>query len=151
MSDDAEAGAARRRATFSRAMRLSGGAQFRAVYGAKARTASGPLLLHSLPNQLGHPRLGLAVPRRIGTAVRRNLIKRRLREAFRTMQHHELMRHAGGSYDLVASVRPHEPLPLAEYRDALLKALEELSVLWTKRRRREIAATGKPTNAKRPE
>ena len=33
----------------------------------------------------GEPRLGVAVPRAVGTAVQRNRIKRRVREAWRTL------------------------------------------------------------------
>lgn len=42
------------------------------------------MTLFSLPNELGHCRLGIAATRKIGRAVRRNLAKRRLREIFRT-------------------------------------------------------------------
>ena len=61
--------------------------------------------------------LGLSVAARVGTAPRRNRIKRLLREAFRLMQH-DFPR----PYDLVIVVRPHEPLILAEYQ-RILRAL----------------------------
>ena len=35
------------------------------------------------PNQVGHPRVGLVVPKHGGTAVARNLLRRRLREILR--------------------------------------------------------------------
>ena len=41
----------------------------------------------AVPNQLGHPRLGLAISRKVArTAVARNRIKRVIRESFRHWQ-----------------------------------------------------------------
>ena len=96
-----------------------------AVYESKARVNTGPLLVHGLPNDLPYPRLGLAISRRIGKAVTRNAIKRRLREAFRLMQH-DLPR----GYDVVISVRAHEPMKLAAYQQALAQAMRSLHNIW---------------------
>lgn len=112
-------------------MRLSRGRQFMSVYGAKVRSRAWPLLVHGMPNDLGYSRLGLAVPRRVGGAVVRNAIKRRLREAFRLSQHDWPAPERG--YDVVISVRPHEPLTLAAYQEALHKAMQDLHTTWTKR------------------
>lgn len=115
-----------RRYGFSRRMRLGRRRDYQAVYVAGVRRSAGPLLVYARPNDLAHPRLGLSVSRRVGMAVTRNRIKRRLREAFRHMQH-DLPR----GYDLVISVRPHEILTLAEYQRLLSKAARALHQKWT--------------------
>ena len=99
---------------YARKHRLQHALQFDAVYAAKTRETRGPLTVFALPNGLGHPRLGLSVGRRVGTAPKRNRIKRLLRESFRLMQH-DLPR----GYDLVLVVRPHDTLILAEYQKLL--------------------------------
>lgn len=75
----------------------------------KRRTA-GPLLIHTLQNRLDHSRLGLSVPKRVGSAVKRNTIKRRCREAFRISQH-DLPK----SIDILLTIRPHEILSTKDY------------------------------------
>lgn len=39
--------------------------------------------LHYAPNELGHPRLGITASRKVGHAVVRNRLKRRVRELYR--------------------------------------------------------------------
>src|SRR4051794_29101453 len=102
---------------FPKSLHLRTPAEFSAVYDAKVRESRGPLLIYALPNTVGHPRIGLSTSRKVGTAVRRNRIRRLLREAFRLMQH-DLPR----GYDLVIVVRPHEPLMLADYQRILSSA-----------------------------
>jgi ribonuclease P protein component len=79
---------------------------------------------------LGHPRLGISIGRKVGTAPRRNRIKRLLREAFR---HHQHDLPAGVGYDLVITVRPHEPLILAEYQKILTHFMVKLHGVWQRR------------------
>lgn len=42
--------------------------------------------MYGRPNSVGHCRLGLTVTRKVGGAVRRNRVKRRLRDVFRRNQ-----------------------------------------------------------------
>ena len=44
------------------------------------------MVVYVAPNDLGWSRLGLSVNKRIGNAVRRNYVRRRIREAFRTQK-----------------------------------------------------------------
>ena len=110
----------------SRHLRLP--SEFAAVYDAKTRESRGPLTLYALPNGLGFPRLGMSVSRKVGTAVRRNRIRRLVRESFRLLQH-----DLPQGYDLVVVVRPHEPLILAEYQKLLTAMFVRLHNTWSKR------------------
>lgn len=69
--------------TFPRACRLTNRRQFQAVYSAGRRASCRSFTMYGLPNELGYCRLGLTVTRKVGCAVVRNRVKRRLREAFR--------------------------------------------------------------------
>ncbi len=104
MSGPPPAGGEPPRLTHRRAHRVRNRRDFEAVYAAGVSKRLGPLHVHARANGLDHARLGLAVPRRLGSAPRRNRIRRRIREAFR------LLRPELPSLDLVVHVRPHEPL-----------------------------------------
>ena len=106
--------ATERRFRYPRSHRLQGKLNFAAVYEQGLKQAHGPIVVFARPNDLPHPRLGLSVSRTVGIATNRNLIKRRLREAFR-IQQHDWPR----GYDLVIVVRAHKPLMLAEYQKLL--------------------------------
>jgi ribonuclease P protein component len=113
---------------FPRSHRLSGKLLFSAVYDAKVKTSKGPLAAYSLPNRLGHCRLGISMSRRVGTAPQRNRIKRLLRESFRLHP-----RDLAVGYDLVIVVRPHVPMPLGEYRKLFANLLNGSHQSWQRR------------------
>ena len=110
-------------------------AEFQSVYAGKTRESRGPLTLYALPNEFGHPRLGMSVARKVGTAVRRNRIRRLIRESFRLLQH-----DLPQGYDWVVVVRPHEPLILAEYQKLLMALIVRLHQVWERRKPKDSPA-----------
>ncbi len=112
-------------------MRLTRARQFDAVFAANVRATAGPLVVWGAPNDVGHPRLGLAISRRAGNAVVRNRMRRLLRESFRLLQHDLPSTDRG--YDLVVGARRHEPLALAQYEQAILDAARAVERSWSKK------------------
>jgi ribonuclease P protein component len=112
---------------FRPSQRLSGRRAFAAVYAIGVKYSRGPLLLYSKPNQLPQSRWGLSVSRRVGGAVRRNRIKRLLRESIRLLQH-----DLPAGYDLIIVVQPHEPMALAKYQELLSGLTAAVHTHWTR-------------------
>ena len=116
------------RLNFPKKLHIRSKADFDAVFDARTREIRGPLAIHAKPNQLTHHRFGMSVSRKVGIAAKRNVIRRRLREAFRLLQH-DVPTHV----DVVVVVRPHPPLMLAEYQKLLSAAIVKLHSTWAKR------------------
>jgi ribonuclease P protein component len=84
--------------------RLSRSRDFEAVYRHGTSVSSRYLVLHSFPRTdeaAAPPRLGLAVPKSVGSAVVRNRVKRLLREVWRGM-----LDEIPPGRDFVLSARP---------------------------------------------
>lgn len=105
--------------------RLSRSRDFDAVYRNGRSVSTRYLVLYRFDRQgdeEGDVRLGIAVPKKIGSAVTRNRIKRRLREGWR-----ELLPEVPAGTDYVLLVRS----PLAE-------AVEERGPDWLRERLAEV-------------
>src|SRR5438128_413229 len=82
--------------------RLTRSRDFEAVYRHGRSTSTRFLVLYWFPrDEEGESRLGLAVPRGVGTAVVRNRVKRRLRELWR-----ERLERLPAGQDYVLVARP---------------------------------------------
>ena len=96
-------------------MRLKGRISFQETYEAGKRRTAHPLTVHALRRADDGPaKMGISIGGRCGHAVQRNLIKRRLREAFRLLQHEMPL-----GFNYVVVVKPHRPLTLSEYQARL--------------------------------
>jgi ribonuclease P protein component len=82
-------------------MRLTDSPEFERVYRQGTAYRGRLFSVHAFPNEHGTPRLGLSVPRKVGNAVTRNAVRRRLREVF-----YSCISELSGNLDLVVSARP---------------------------------------------
>src|SRR5438094_7214976 len=106
-----------------RKLRLRLRQDFSRVYAARRGRAGRYLVLHARPNDLGHPRVGFSVSSKVGGAVRRNLVKRRLRAAVA-----EIVGGRELSLDLVVVARPPcVTAAFADLRAELAGLLDEVS------------------------
>lgn len=110
-----------------RRLRLRDEADFRRVRAGGRAWANRGLTLLVAPNALPHNRYGFVVSKRVGKAVTRNLVKRRLREILRQLD------RAGRippGHDLALIVRPAlAEASFAEARDAVTELLARARLL----------------------
>ncbi len=122
---------------FREAQRLTHARQFQMTQRSGVKRIAHPLQISVLPNDLPHWRLGLSIGRRLGGAVRRNELKRLLRESFRLSQHDLPMRTGAdgtaAGYDAVVALRPHDAITLEACRGLLLEAARAAHVEWVRR------------------
>jgi ribonuclease P protein component len=88
-------------AAFPKQYRLLRRMDFQGVYKQGQRRSASLCTVFYRPNGLAETRVGITVPKRLGGAVVRNRIKRRIREVFR--QHRQEL---PGGWDLVLNPRP---------------------------------------------
>jgi ribonuclease P protein component len=95
------------------------------------RRRHGPLaILYFVPNQLGHPRLGITASRKVGKAVVRHRLKRRIKEVYRRWRDRGKL----PALDLVVHLKPE-----AGKSDFPALRSELLRLLGGLRERRETA------------
>lgn len=78
--------------------------------------------VHAFPNEFGNPRLGLSVSKRVGNAVVRNTVRRRLKEVF-----YAAKPDISSDLDLVISARPASVnASFGELKEEFARALRKL-------------------------
>jgi ribonuclease P protein component len=106
---------------FPKIARLRASKEFKAVYDRRCKASDGTLLVFVAGNSLARTRLGLSVSRKFGPAVRRNRLKRLVREAFR-------LSRAELPAGLDVIVIPQGPLrsTMVIYQDSLVRLVRKL-------------------------
>ncbi|MCX7981916.1 MAG: ribonuclease P protein component [Syntrophales bacterium] len=100
---------------FRKCERLTKRKDIARVFAEGRRSGSGYFKWIIAPNGIGKTRFGIITSRRIGGAVKRNRIKRLLREVFRLNKH-----HFPAGHDIIVIVKkPLPPLSYAEVEKAL--------------------------------
>jgi len=84
----------------SRSTRLTDSPEFERVYRQGTAYRGKLFSVHAFPNELGIARLGLSVSKKVGNAVTRNTVRRRLKEIFRSSM------ADAPDLDIVISARP---------------------------------------------
>lgn len=97
---------------------------FRRLYAKGKSAAAGTVAVYARPNRLDRNRLGFTVGAKVGKAVVRNKVRRRLREAYRI---HEGQMTPG--WDIVVVARTRAAFaPYAQVERELLRTLDKLGV-----------------------
>ena len=108
----------------SKLTRLTDSPEFERVYRQGTAYRGRLFSVHAFPNEIGTPRLGLSVSKKVGNAVTRNAVRRRLREVF-----HSTIGRIPESLDLVVSARPPAAeATFDELRQEFLRALGKFDV-----------------------
>ena len=105
----------------SKLTRLTDSPEFERVYRQGTAFRGRLFSVHAFPNETGTPRLGLSVSKKVGNAVTRNAVRRRLREVF-----YSTIGRVPGSLDLVVSARPPaSEATFEELEEEFLRALDK--------------------------
>ena len=127
---------------FPKAVRIRSRLDFAVVYEQGVRIGDGCLSLTVLPNDRSMSRLGLAVSKRYGNAVRRNRFKRCLRDVFRRARP-----ELPTGLDLVVQPRTNDVVNVNELRQSLLSLTRRAAKKLAARSRNLPTVTSKPVDS----
>jgi len=106
-----------------KSQRIRSGLDFQRIYSEKRRVGDRFLLVFGSPNGMEITRFGLSVSRKHGNAVKRNRLKRLLREAFRLCQH-----DVPPGWDLILIPRQNADATLADFQNSLVELTHRLQL-----------------------
>jgi len=105
---------------FRKKDRLTGKKEFRRLFKAKKRAVDRNMVVYVVPNELSWSRIGTSTSKRVGNAVCRNRIRRRVREAFRKNREHLPV-----GFDVVCIIRPGADSRSVSLCQSLLRLFKE--------------------------
>ena len=103
-------------------MHLRRAQDFERVYGSGVRSGDDHLLVFVHSNDLNVIRAGVSVSRKHGSAVHRNVKRRRLKEAFRLLQH-----ELPSGLDLILIPRQRDDSTLVDYQASIKTLVPRLA------------------------
>lgn len=103
-------------------MHLRRAQDFERVYGSGVRSGDDHLLVFVHSNHLNVIRAGVSVSRKHGSAVHRNVKRRRLKEAFRLLQH-----ELPSGLDLILIPRQRDDSALVDYQASIKTLVPRLA------------------------
>lgn len=115
---------------FRKTQRLRRRVEFANVFAQRCVAADVRFAVHVSGNGLPLSRLGVVVPRRVGCAVQRNTIRRRIRDAFR-----RAVQELPDGYDIICIAKPEARMTARDLRKGFC-ALVTRAVRKHERRRR---------------
>jgi len=102
------------------AERLRRRADYLRCYRTGRRRHGSLAILYFIPNQLGHPRIGITASRKVGKAVVRHRLKRRIKETYRRWKR----RASLPAMDLIVHLKPEAGVSdFPAFRGELLRLL----------------------------
>jgi len=102
------------------AERLRRRADYLRCYRTGRRRHGSLAILYFIPNQLGHPRIGITASRKVGKAVVRHRLKRRIKETYRRWKR----RGSLPAMDLIVHLKPEAgAADFPTFRGELLRLL----------------------------
>ncbi len=113
-------------------------ADFSRVYTARCSAADDVLIVYVRPNHLPHSRLGISVAKRVGRAVDRVYVRRRLREAFRRNKS-KLVR----GFDVICVARTRAKNRRVDVAASMIRLVEEAVSRWNRRKRKSPPSSDK--------